>query len=246
MTSTRPFRFGLQVSRSVGQGVAGQARQAEELGYSTFTADHDFGPGGAPTPPEPSGRRGRDRRHDGGRGVRHLSVGGRVFCVDYRKPNVLAKELATIAFFAEGRLEMGLGAGWVAGEYDGLGIPMDGPGSASSAWRRRWGSSARTGPANRWTSTGSTSTPRASRRPVPVQTPPPIMIGGGAPRVLRTAGRLADIVSLNFNNASGTLGSASVVSATLEKTQEKIGWIREGAGDRFDDSSSRSPRTSPR
>ena len=53
--------------------------------------------------------------------------------------------------------------------------------------------------------------------------------------MLRTAGRLADIVSLNFNNASGTLGSASVVSATLEKTQEKLGWIREGAGDRFDD-----------
>jgi alkanesulfonate monooxygenase SsuD/methylene tetrahydromethanopterin reductase-like flavin-dependent oxidoreductase (luciferase family) len=61
------------------------------------------------------------------------------------------------------------------------------------------------------------------------------MIGGGAPRVLRTAGRLADIVSLNFNNATGTLGSASVASATFEKTQEKIGWVREGAGDQFDE-----------
>jgi hypothetical protein len=51
--------------------------------------------------------------------------------------------------------------------------------------------------------------------------------------VLRTAGRLADIVSLNFNNSTGKLGSASVASATLAKTEEKIGWIREGAGDRF-------------
>jgi len=73
-------------------------------------------------------------------------------------------------------------------------------------------------------------------RPLPVQTPhPPIMIGGGAPRVLRTAGELADIVSFNFNNATGALGAASVASATVERTREKIEWVREGAGDRFDD-----------
>ena len=61
------------------------------------------------------------------------------------------------------------------------------------------------------------------------------MIGGGAPRVLRTAGQLADIVSFNFNNSTGTLGSASVASATVERTKEKIQWVREGAGDRFDE-----------
>jgi hypothetical protein len=53
--------------------------------------------------------------------------------------------------------------------------------------------------------------------------------------VLRLAGRLADIVSINFNNAAGKLGPGSVASSTLAATAEKISWIREGAGDRFDD-----------
>jgi hypothetical protein len=60
------------------------------------------------------------------------------------------------------------------------------------------------------------------------------MIGGGAPRILGVAGRLADIVSINFNNASGKLGSASVMSSGADETAEKIGWIQAGAGDRFD------------
>src|SRR4029077_6772495 len=71
-------------------------------------------------------------------------------------------------------------------------------------------------------------------RPLPVQQPhPPIFVGGGAPKVLRLAGAIADIVSINYNNASGRLGSASVASSTQDATVQKIGWIREGAGDRF-------------
>ena len=60
------------------------------------------------------------------------------------------------------------------------------------------------------------------------------MIGGGAPRILRLAGREADIVSLNFNNSTGKLGAASVAGSGLEVTRERIGWVRDGAGDRFD------------
>ena len=61
------------------------------------------------------------------------------------------------------------------------------------------------------------------------------MIGGGARRVLGIAGREADIVSLNFNNSSGKIGPAGVGSSTAELTAQKIEWIRDGAGDRFDD-----------
>ena len=58
---------------------------------------------------------------------------------------------------------------------------------------------------------------------------------GGSPRILRLAGREADIVSLNFNNRSGMIGPDGVQTSSEEETQKKIGWIREGAGDRFDD-----------
>ena len=63
----------------------------------------------------------------------------------------------------------------------------------------------------------------------------PIMIGGGSPRILRLAGREADIVSLNFNNRSGMIGPDGVQKSTAEETAKKIGWIKEGAGDRFDE-----------
>jgi len=72
--------------------------------------------------------------------------------------------------------------------------------------------------------------------PRPAQQPgPPIIIGGGAPKILGLAGRLADIVSINFNNSSGRLGGASVASSGADETAQKIGWIRDGAGERFDD-----------
>ena len=69
----------------------------------------------------------------------------------------------------------------------------------------------------------------------PVQQPLPLMIGGGSPRILRLAGREADIVSLNFNNRSGMIGPDGVQLSSEAETQKKIRWIREGAGERFDD-----------
>jgi alkanesulfonate monooxygenase SsuD/methylene tetrahydromethanopterin reductase-like flavin-dependent oxidoreductase (luciferase family) len=54
-----------------------------------------------------------------------IRVGARVLCVDYRQPAVLAKELATLDFFSDGRLELGIGAGWLGNEYDAMGIPFD-------------------------------------------------------------------------------------------------------------------------
>ena len=62
----------------------------------------------------------------------------------------------------------------------------------------------------------------------------PIMIGGGSPRILRLAGKVADIVSLNFNNRSGMIGPDGVQLSSEAETAKKIGWIREGAGERFD------------
>src|SRR6185437_11794312 len=70
-------------------------------------------------------------------------------------------------------------------------------------------------------------------QPAPVQRPhPPLFIGGGGRRTLSLAGREADIVGLAPRfRADGTLDAASL---TMAATREKIGWVREAAGGRFE------------
>ena len=240
MSAPRPFRFSVQATQaeSAAEWTA-IARRAEDLGYSTlFTADHYYGPGdiaaaSGTSPielaPVPAIMAAADVTST-------LRVGCRVFCVDYHHPVVLAKELATVDLLSGGRLEVGLGAGWVAAEYAGLGIAMDRAGvrierltEVVDLMRQHWSGEPLQIVGEHVHAVGFAG------RPLPAQRPgPPIMIGGGSPRVLRLAGRLADIVSINFNNASGALGASAVASSTMAATEQKLGWVRAGAGERYD------------
>lgn len=238
--TTRPFRFGLQAFEAT---TAAEwfdlVHRVEDLGYSTlFSSDHYFGPGAIS---DASGHRPVDLAPltsiaMAAAVTSTLRVGCRVFACDFHHPVVLAKELATLDVLSGGRLEVGLGAGWVRDEYEGLGIPMAPAGERiakvgeyAELLRAHWSGEQLD------VDTPNTHASGFAGRPVPVQQPgPPIMIGGGAPKILGVAGRHADIVSLNFNNSSGKLGGASVASSGAEQTAEKIQWIRDGAGDRFD------------
>ena len=235
----KPFRFSVQAFEAASaKEWTDVAREAEALGYSAlFTTDHYFGPGAIA---DASGHRPVDLAPiaacmAAAAATTTLRVGCRVFCVDYHHPVVLAKELATLDLLTDGRLEVGLGAGWVAAEYDGLGVPMEPAGvrierlaQVADLLKQHW-----TGEPLDVDDTYVHATGFAGR-PIPVQRPrPPILIGGGAPKVLRLAGAVADIVSINFNNAGGKLGATSVASSALEVTEQKVGWIREGAGARF-------------
>jgi probable F420-dependent oxidoreductase len=151
-------------------------------------------------------------------------------------PVVLAKELATVDFLSGGRLVAAIGAGWVTAEYDGLGIVQDRPSvrvarlaEVVEVMRAHWTCEPIDVHGDHVHVSGFAGAPK------PVQVHIPLMIGGGAPKILGLAGRVADIVSLNFNNAAGKLGSSSVASATEEQTLEKLRWVRDAAGDRFDD-----------
>ena len=238
---SHPFRFSVQAFEAAsGAEWTDLARRAEELGYSTlFTTDHYFGPGEISNS---SGHRPVDvapiaASMAAAAVTSQLRVGCRVFCVDYHHPVVLAKELATLDMLSDGRLEVGLGAGWVTAEYQGLGIRMDRPavrierlGEVANLLKAHWSGEPLDVDGTYVHAHGFAG------RPLPIQHPqPPILIGGGAPKVLRMAGTVADIVSINFNNAAGKLGSASVASSTFDATEEKIGWIRQGAGNRFGD-----------
>ena len=235
----RPFRFGVQSFQTPSaQAWRDQARRAEALGYSVLNlADHVIGPGPAlaATNHPVQDLAAIPAMVVAAEATTTLRVGCRVLCVDYRNPVILAKELATLDYFSDGRLDVGLGAGWLQGEYDAIGIPFDPPAVRLDRLEEQIrvlracfadGEVDVTG--------GHVHAVGFEGVPKPVQRPcPPLMIGGGSKRVLGIAGREADIVSVNFDNSSGKIGPAGIGSSTAERTAQKIGWIRDGAGERF-------------
>lgn len=236
---SKPFRFGLQsFNAESAEDWANQAQQAEALGYSTFhLADHILGEGAALSRANhPVQNMAAIPAMAYAAAVTStINIGCRVFCIDYHNPVVLIKSAMTIDKLSNGRLEFGLGAGWIKDEYAAIGLQMDEPAvridrladviEGVKAFRGD-------GPAEVSNDTLQWSEFAGDPKPVG---PAPIMIGGGSPRILRLAGREADIVSLNFNNRSGQIGPDGVAMSTADETAKKIRWVQEGAGDRFKD-----------
>ena len=236
----RPFRFGLQsYAANSPQHWRDQARRAESSGFSTFSvADHVIGPGPAlaATNHPVQNLAAIPAMAVAIEATTSIRIGSRVFCTDYRQPVMLAKEVATLDYFSEGRLELGLGAGWLQGEYEAMGVQWDRAGVRLDRFeetlrllRAHFGEGEIDVHGQYVNATGFEGLPK------PTNGMPPLMIGGGAPRILGIAGREADIVSLNFNNSSGKIGPAGVRSSTADQTAQKIEWIRNGAGERFPD-----------
>jgi probable F420-dependent oxidoreductase len=236
---SKPFRFAVQsFNAESAEDWAGQVQRAEELGYSAFhLADHILGNGAAlqkANHPEQN-LAAIPAMAWAAAVTSKINIGCRVFCVDYHLPVVLIKSAMTIDKLSGGRLELGLGAGWITEEYAALGIPMDEPRVRID----RLGDVIEGVKAFRGDGMADVSNNTLQWKdfegiPKPVSKPP-IMVGGGSPRVLRLAGREADIVSLNFNNRAGMIGPDGVGMSTEEETRKKMRWIREGAGDRFDE-----------
>jgi probable F420-dependent oxidoreductase len=240
VSATKSFRFAVQSFDASSRAEwVDRAKKTEDLGYSTlFTCDHYFGDGDIVkvSSHRPVGVAPMMAMATAAAVTTTLRVGCRVFAADYHHPVVLAKEIATLDMLSEGRVEPGIGAGWIHAEYDGLGIEWKSAGTrieklaeTIDLLRAHWSCEPIKEAGNHVNVSGFAGLPR------PVQSRIPLMIGGGAPKILRLAGAQADIVSLNFNNSSGTIGASSVTSSTAEETARKIGWIKEGAGDRFDD-----------
>lgn len=239
---TRPFRFAIQAFSSATRAEwTDLAQRVEGSGFSTLhVADHYLGPG---SKIEGTGHRVQQlalipAMTSAAMVTSTLRIGSRMACVSYHRPTILAKEMASIDVLSEGRLEVGIGAGWLVAEYEALGIPFDPVGQRVQAlretaefFRLAFAAEGEVDYRGEFVqSYGYVPVPATVQRPGP-----PIMIGGGAPRVLGIAGELADIVSVNFNNSSGVVGAGSIASSTEDETARKIQWIRDGAGDRFDE-----------
>ncbi len=236
---SKPFRFGVQsFNAENAEDWVNQAQQAEALGYSAFhLADHILGAGPAlEKANHPVQNLAAIPAMAYAAAVTSkINIGCRVFCIDYHNPVVLIKSAMTIDKLSNGRLEFGLGAGWITEEYAAIGLTKDEPGVRIDRLADVIeGVKAFRGDGVISLSNNTINWHDFEGDPKPVG-PAPIMIGGGSPRILRLAGREADIVSLNFNNRSGMIGPDGVQLSSEAETQKKVGWIKEGAGDRFDD-----------
>ena len=224
----RPFRFGVQCSRAASRAEwIDLARRAEGNGFDCLTMPDHFTEQLAPVPALQAVADATTK----------LRVGALVWDNDYKHPVVLAKELATIDLLSEGRLEIGLGAGWMISDYEQAGIPYDSAGvridrfvEGLEIMKRAMGDGAFSFSGKHYTITNYDGLPKPVQRPLP-----PILIGGGGKRVLSLAAREADIIGINGTMTAGVVGPDAISTMTATAVDEKVAIVREAAGTRLGD-----------
>jgi probable F420-dependent oxidoreductase len=230
MSHDHKFRFAAQLGTSpegTARSWANQARRAEDLGYSALLMPDHFGDQLAPVPALAAVAGA----------TTSLRMGSLVFGNDYRHPVVLAKEAATLDVLSHGRFELSLGAGWMRSDYEQAGMIYDAPAIRVDRFEEAvhviQGLLRTDGPfsfdGTHYQVSEHTLSPRPRQQPGP-----PLIIGGGGKRVLSFAARQADIVSINVDLREGTGGPETAPNASPERTREKVAWVKEAAGDRFD------------
>ncbi len=224
MIAVKPFRFGIQMPfmgvRS-GREVVAATRRAEELGYSAVTISDHFSAQLAPLPVLAAVAASTE----------HIAIGTVVLANDFRHPVMLAKDAATVDVLSDGRLELGIGAGWDRAEYEAAGIDWHTAGvrvdrltEAVAVLKGLWGPAPLTFRGHHYSTTGLNGLPKPLR-PLGI----PLFIGGGGRRILTLAAREADIVGVNMNLAGGDLAAAGP-TGLASAFDERVGWVRDAAG----------------
>ncbi|MCA9863870.1 MAG: TIGR03621 family F420-dependent LLM class oxidoreductase [Thermomicrobiales bacterium] len=224
--AVKPFKFGVQ-SRGVGPRDAWLAslRRIEALGYSSVSwADH-FLSGLDPLASLAAAAIATER----------LRLTSFVLDNDFRHPVVVAMAAGTIDMLSGGRLELGIGAGWMKPEYTRSGIPFDPPGVRIARLEESLQLLTLLFTGEPVTFQGAFyQVDGLVLPPVPVQRPrPPFVIGGGSRKILTLAGKYADIVGIT--NRALPDGAKDLEDLTAEAMERKVGWVRDGAGARFPD-----------
>ena len=224
----RPFRFGIQASSaSSATAWLDLARRAEANGYSCLTMPDHFTDQLAPVPALTAAAAATTT----------LRIGALVWDNDYKHPVVLAKELATMDLLSEGRLEIGLGAGWMISDYEQAGMPYDPAPVRIDRFVEGLEIIKRSMGGEKFSFAGTHyRIDGYAGRPLPVQRPcPPILVGGGGKRELGIAGRQADIVGINGTMHEGRIGPGTLATMTAEAVDAKVGFVRAAAGSRMAD-----------
>jgi len=223
--STRPFRFAVSMpglSRSPAQW-RDEIRRIEDLGFHSIAVSDHFTGGWAMDPIV--------AMTVAAEATTRLRVLGMVFCNDFRHPVLLHKAMANLDVFSGGRVEVGLGAGWLRDDHDAAGMPFDDAGvrvdrlaEAIDVIGALFGAGPVTYRGKHYRITDLDGLPKPVQRPRP-----PLLVGGGSRRVLELAGRSADIVGINPRLAPDVDPLAAVEELSPERMTRKIGWARAAA-----------------
>jgi probable F420-dependent oxidoreductase len=210
MGQVRPFRFGVfgETARSSG-ALLDTARRAKDSGYATFLLrDHliaePFGHQLAPLTALAAVAGATNT----------LRVGTLVLSNDYRHPVILAKEIATLDGLSNGRVELGLGAGFSQAEYDQAGMRFDPPGvrvgrleEAIRVLKGLFAVEPLTFAGKHYSVSHFDSFPKPVQRPYPL-----ILVGAAGKRMLSIAAREADIIGFQTGStANGVVSNDSSV-----------------------------------
>lgn len=207
--SKRAFPFGVMSAGAPSRSAwIALAQRIEELGYSSLLVADILGAPSAPISALAVAATVTTR----------LGVGSFVFVNDYRHPALLAREIATLDQLTDGRVELGMGLGTYPLDFQQLSIPFDQAGrryarfaEGLSIIKRFFGGETVTFSGKYYSTTELRPVPR------PVQQPhPPILIGSSGRRMVTLAAREADSILL------------------FPPVEEKLAWIREAAGERFE------------
>jgi len=190
MSALRRFRFTVQAGAPpAGSDWPSFARRLESIGYGGLVmADHVVGNGLSPLPALAAAATA----------TRTLRVGTLVLDNDFRNPLLLAREAATVDVISNGRLELGIGAGWHDRDNGSLGIAYDPPrvrverlAEAVPLLKRFWAEETVTHAGRYYRHEAAHSGPKPVQRPHP-----PILVAGGGDRILRLAVDEADIIGV--------------------------------------------------
>ncbi len=218
----KPFRFGVQLQQSpTGAAWVEQAKRIEGHGYDVATMPDHFDAQFAPVPALQAILSATTT----------LRASALVFDNDYKHPLVLAKELATMDVLSDGRIEIGLGAGWMIADYEQAGMTYDRAGVRIDRFVEGLTVIKGVMGAGAFSFEGEHYTIRNHDGfPTPVQSPhPPVIIGGGGPRVLGIAAREADIVGVNGTMHAGVVGPEAISTMTRAAVVDKVAIVADAA-----------------
>ncbi|MBA2372577.1 MAG: TIGR03621 family F420-dependent LLM class oxidoreductase [Chloroflexi bacterium] len=198
-------------------------RQIEDLGFDTISISDHFTRGWVMDP-----LAAMLAVSETTSSIRVLSL---VLGNDYRHPAMVHKAIATIDALSGGRVELGLGAGWLESDYAAAGMHLDLPAvridrleESVAIIKGLFGDTPVTYHGRHYHVTDLEGLPK------PTQSPrPPMLLGGGGRRILELSGREADIVGIHCRLPDGEVTRAAAADLGPARVAEKVGWARAAA-----------------